>query len=85
MLSFEAAGTAIECEVVARAGERDIRGQVSGAQAATLAAEVAGQPPISVTVGAHGWFTVRGLPAGPFRLRCELADGATLVTSWTSV
>jgi len=85
MLSFEAAGTAIECEVMARAGERDIRGQLSGSQAATVAAEVAGRPPVSVSVGAHGWFTVRGLPPGPFRLRCQLADGATLVTSWTSV
>jgi hypothetical protein len=85
LLSFEAAGTAIECEVMARSGERDIRGQLSGAQAATMAAEVAGKPPVSVTVGAHGWFTVRGLPPGPFRLRCQLADGATLVTSWTSV
>jgi hypothetical protein len=88
MLSFEAAGAAIECEVMARSGERDIRGQFSGAQAATVAtvaAEVAGKPPVSVTVGAHGWFTVRGLPSGPFRLRCQLADGATLVTSWTSV
>ena len=85
MLSFEAAGTAIECEVMARAGERDILGQFSGAQAATIAAEVPGKPPVSVTVGAHGWFTVRGLPSGPFRLRCQLTDGATLVTSWTSV
>jgi hypothetical protein len=85
MLSFEAAGVAIECEVMARSGERDVRGQLSGAQAATVAAEVAGKPPVSVTVGAHGWFSVRGLPPGPFRLRCRLADGATLVTSWTSV
>jgi len=85
MLSFEADGTAIECEVMARAGQRDIHGQLSGAQAATVAAEVAGKPPVSATVGAHGWFTVRGLPPGPFRLRCRLADGATLVTSWTSV
>ena len=85
MLSFEAGDAAIECEVMARAGERDIRGQLSGAQAATIEAEVAGSPPVSVTVATHGWFTVRGLPSGPFRLRCQTADGETLVTSWTSV
>jgi hypothetical protein len=85
MLSFEAGSTAIECEVMARAGGRDIRGQLSGAPAATIEAEAAGSPPVSVTVGAHGWFTVRGLPSGPFRLRCRMADGETLVTSWTSV
>jgi hypothetical protein len=85
MLSFEVGSTAIECEVMARAGERDIRGQLSGAQASTIEAEVAGCPPVSVTLGAHGWFTVYGLPSGPFRLRCRTADGETLVTSWTSV
>jgi hypothetical protein len=85
MLSFEAGDAAIECEVMARAGERDISGQLSGARATMIEAEVAGRPPVSVTVGAHGWFTVRGLPAGPFRLRCQTAEGETLVTSWTSV
>jgi hypothetical protein len=85
MLSFEAGDTVIECEVIARAGARDISGQLSGAAASSLEAQVAGSPPVSVALGAHGWFSVRGLSSGPFRLRCRMPDGETLATSWTSV
>jgi hypothetical protein len=85
MLSYEADGTAVECEVTTRAGARDITGQLSGAAATSVEAQVAGGQPVVADVRAHGFFTVRGLPPGPFRLRCHLADGATVVTSWTSV
>jgi hypothetical protein len=85
MLSFETGGTTIECEVMARSDQRDIRGQLSGGEATSVEAQVAGAATVSADVGAHGWFTIRGLPAGPLRLRCQLADGATLVTSWTPV
>ncbi|HEX4832106.1 MAG TPA: hypothetical protein VH478_13565 [Trebonia sp.] len=85
MLSFEAGDTVIECEVTARPGERDISGQLSGGTAGALEAEVAGSPPVAVPVGAHGFFLVRGLPPGPFRLRWRLAGGETLATSWTTV
>jgi hypothetical protein len=50
-----------------------------------VAAEVAGQPPVRAEVRAHGFFAVRGLPPGPFRLKCQLADGAMIATSWTPV
>jgi hypothetical protein len=85
MLSFEGADTVIECEITVRGGTRDISGQVSGGTATSVAAEVAGQPPLRAEVGAHGFFTVRGLPPGPFRLKCQLADGALVATSWTPV
>jgi hypothetical protein len=85
MLSYEAAGTDIECEVTTHAGTRDITGQLSGAAAASVEAQVAGGQPVAADVRAHGFFSVRGLPPGPFRLRCRLADGATVVTSWTSL
>jgi hypothetical protein len=85
MLSFEAGSTVIECEVTTRAGNRDISGQLSGAAATSVAAEVAGQPPVLAEVRAHGFFSVRGLPPGPFRLTCQLAGGATIATSWTPV
>ena len=85
MLSFEAGTTAIECEVTGHTGQRDVTGQLVGGKVASLEAQVAGQPAVSVNVGAHGWFAVRRLPAGPFRLKLRMADGATLVTSWTSV
>lgn len=85
MLSFEAAHTIIECEITVRDGTRDISGQLSGGTAASVAAEVAGQPPASAEIRAHGFFTIRGLPPGPFRLKCQLADGAAIATSWTAV
>lgn len=85
MLSFEAGDTVIECEVLVRAGGRDVRGQLSGGAALSVEAQVAGLPAVGAQVAAHGFFSVRGLPRGPFRLRCRMADGATLVTSWTSV
>jgi len=85
MLSYEAGRTTIECEVMARAGQRNVSGQLSGGMASAVEAQVPGSPPVSVPVSAHGWFTVPGLPSGPFRLRCQMADGATIVTAWTSV
>jgi hypothetical protein len=85
MLSFEAADTAIECEITVRGGTRDISGQLSGTAATTVAAEIAGHPPVPADVRAHGFFAVRGLPPGPFRLKCQLADGTTIATTWTPV
>ena len=82
MLSFEAGDTVIECEIIARAGVRDVRGQLSGSTAASVEAQVAGTPPVDVDIRPHGFFSVRGLPAGPFRLRCRMTDGATIATSW---
>ncbi|MCW2933351.1 MAG: hypothetical protein JWM19_4313 [Actinomycetia bacterium] len=85
MLSYEADSTTIECEVMTRAGQRNVSGQLSGGVASAVEAQVPGGPPMSVPVSAHGWFTVHGLPSGPFRLRCRMTDGATIVTAWTSV
>jgi hypothetical protein len=89
MLSFQAGGTAIECEVTASGGGRDVSGQLSGeawvSGPASVVAQVAGGQPVSAEVRAHGFFSVRGLPPGPFRLRCQLADGSTVVTSWTTM
>jgi hypothetical protein len=87
LLSFEAGRAVIECEVTARGGERDVVGQLIGARADALEAQVAGNPAAApaVRVSEHGVFAVRGLPAGPFRLRCRMADGTTLVTSWATV
>ncbi len=85
MLSYEAGGTTIECEVTARAGQRDVSGQLSGGAASAVEAQVPGGPPVSVPVSAHGWFSVRGLPSGPFRLRCRMTNGTRIVTTWTTV
>lgn len=85
LLSFEAADVVIECEVTARGAQRDVIGQLVGAVATLLQAQVAGTAAVDATPDAHGRFSARDLPAGLFQLRCSLADGTTLVTSWTAV
>lgn len=85
MLSFESGGVAVECEVTARASRRDIIGQLVGGRAEAVDAQAAGETAVSVPVDADGCFGVRDLAAGPVRLRCRLADGTTLVTSWAVI
>ena len=85
MLSFESGDAVIECEVTARGSRRDLIGQLVGAVAAALRVQVAGAGAVDVPVDSRGRFSASGLPAGPFRLRCSLADGSTLMTSWTAV
>ena len=85
MLSFESGGMAVECEITAHASRRDIFGQFVGGAASVVDAQVAGQAAITVPVDADGCFGVRGLLPGPVRLRCHLADGTLLVTSWALI
>lgn len=85
LLSFEGADAVIECEVTARGPRRDVIGQLVGAVAAVVQAQVAGAGAVDARVDGHGRFAVSDLPAGLFRLRCSLADGTTLMTSWTAV
>lgn len=87
LLSFEAGEAVIECEVTDRGDQRDVIGQLIGGSADAMRAQVSGNPAaaLTVSVSEHGVFAVRGLPAGPFRLHCRLADGTTLVTSWANV
>jgi len=85
MLSFEAADAVIECEVTARGSRRDVIGQLVGVVATAVQVQVAGARTVDVRVDSRGGFSIAGLAAGPFRLRCSLADGSTLLTSWTAV
>ena len=84
MLSFEAADAVIECEVTARGPRRDVIGQLVGVVAAGVQVQVAGAGTVDLPVDDQGRFSASDLPAGPFRLRCSLADGSTLMTTWTS-
>jgi len=85
MLSFESGDVAVECEVTPQQSRRDIFGQLVGGTASAVDAQVAGQDAVTVQIDADGCFGVRGLPAGPVRLRCHMADGTTLVTSWAVI
>ena len=90
LLSFEAGDVAVECEITERDVRRDILGQLVGGLASGIDAEVAGidvtsTQTVTVPVDERGRFSVRDLPPGPVRLRCRLADGTTVVTSWADM
>lgn len=85
MLSFESGDIAVECEITAHAARRDVFGQLVGGQAALVDAQPAGGAAVTVGLDADGCFTVRDLPSGPVRLRCHLANGTRLVTSWAII
>jgi hypothetical protein len=85
LLSFEAADAVIECEVTARGMRRDVIGQLVGAVATALHAQMTDAEAVDARIDERGRFSISGLPPGLLRLRCSLADGTTLVTSWTSV
>lgn len=86
LLSFEAGDVSIECEITIRGTHRDIIGQLIGGETATLDVLLADTAEArSVPVGDLGRFTVRDLPPGLVRLRCRLADGSTIVTSWAAL
>jgi hypothetical protein len=85
MLSFESGEVAVECEITAHDSRRDICGRLVGGVAPVLDAQVAGEAAVTVRVDGDGRFGIRDLRAGPVRLRCHLADGTTLVTSWAVI
>ena len=84
LLSFETDGVVVECEVTARESRRDITGQLVGGHASQVEARVPGAAAVTVPVDDLGWFSIHDLPAGLVQLRCRLADGATIVTSWAA-
>jgi len=84
ILSFAVRALAVECQIIARGSRRDLLGQLVGGRAEEIDVQVTGAV-TTVPVNDGGRFSVRGLPAGPFRLRCRLADGTGLVTSWAAL
>jgi len=84
VLSFEAGGVVVECEVTARESRRDITGQLVGDHASQVEARVPGAAAVTAPVDDLGWFSLHDLPAGLVQLRCQLAGGATIVTSWAA-
>jgi hypothetical protein len=65
--------------------DKALHGQVVPTQEGRIELRRADQPPIVVTIGADGWFTVQPVPVGSFRLHCRTASGVTAVTDWLAV
>jgi len=84
LLSFEADDVVVECEVTVRESRRDIIGQLMGGHASEVEARMPAAA-VTVPVDDRGFFSIRGLPAGLVQLRCRLAVGATVVTSWATL
>jgi hypothetical protein len=77
-LTFVSAHLSIELEV----GRESCLGQLVPAQPGRVEVQVVTGEAMPVTVDEVGFFVVRPVPAGWFRLRCHTAEGADVVTGW---
>ncbi|GAB2845257.1 hypothetical protein GCM10022221_50720 [Actinocorallia aurea] len=84
MLTFEATGLSVEVEVSAGRHRLCLTGRVAPARAAHLTVRhTGGETPAAVD--ATGFFLADGVMPGPVMLHFALADGASIVTSWTTL
>ncbi|HVQ93159.1 MAG TPA: hypothetical protein VMU51_19130 [Mycobacteriales bacterium] len=79
-LSFAADRLTVELDLTAEA----VLGQIVPAQPGQVEVRAGDAAPGTVSIDEDGWFTIRPIPAGPFRLRCVTADGTAVLTGWIS-
>ncbi|ROO89363.1 hypothetical protein EDD29_7053 [Actinocorallia herbida] len=84
MLTFDAPGLAVEVEVSAGARRLCLTGRVTPARPARLTVRHAGGE-TAAPVDATGSFLADGVAPGPVMLHFALPDGASIVTSWTTL
>jgi hypothetical protein len=80
-LTFESDRFTIEMEF----DRTSLHGQLfvaGGSLPAEVDLQVATGETVTASVDELGYFTLRPVPAGPFRLRCTIPDGPAAVTSW---
>lgn len=77
-LSFVARELTIELEV----GPDAVQGQLVPAQPGTVRVRDAGGAVLGFPVDEIGWFVIRPLPTGPFRLHVRTGTGASVLTDW---
>jgi hypothetical protein len=80
-LTFTSAHLSIELEV---AGD-SVLGQIIPAQTATIRVQPRTDPETEVVADEIGCFSIRPIPAGPFRLHCRAAAGLDVVTGWITM
>ncbi|NMI01600.1 hypothetical protein [Pseudonocardia acidicola] len=86
ILAFEADALSVEVEIDQTPGARRMLGQLVPAQAAELELRSPSAGPVRGTADDLGRFALP-LPGGrgPVSLRCRLADGRTVHTSWLTL
>jgi hypothetical protein len=82
-LTFTSTRLTIELEVT----EDSVLGQIVPAQLATIEVQVQAQdgPASVISTDEIGCFSIDSIPAGPFRLRCQVAAGADILTGWITL
>lgn len=82
LLSFEAGELTVELQVRVTGAARTLLGEVHGGAVDHIAVHASGGAVVETVPDEVGRFRVEGLPAGPFRIRLETADGRAVTTSW---
>jgi hypothetical protein len=77
-LTFASEGFTIELEVTADA----LHGQLVPAHAGTVEVRFASGEGSTVPINEVGYFVIRPVPVGSFRLRCQTRSGTSVLTGW---
>ncbi len=80
-LTFTSDHLSIEIEV----NEDSLLCQLVPTDEGTVELQTRAGESIRIAVDEMGCFSVRPVPAGPFRLHCQLTGGATVVTGWITL
>jgi hypothetical protein len=71
----------IELEVTRLA----LQGQLVPTQPGEIELRPAEGAPTTIVVDEVGWFVIQPVPVGSFRLRCQTADGLSVLTDWITL
>jgi hypothetical protein len=80
-LTFRSAHLTVELEVT----EESLLGQIVPVQAGHVEVQLQAGAGPAVSIDATGWFTVRPIPAGLFRLHIQPATGPAVLTGWLTL
>jgi Tfp pilus tip-associated adhesin PilY1 len=80
-LTFAASQLTLELEVTGDA----LRGQLVPPQAGTIEVRTAAGPVADAAVDEVGYFVIRPVPSGSFRLSCRTTSGITILTGWIAL
>ena len=80
-LTFTSTRAQLELEVV----ESSLLGQILPVQEARIEVQAHDDAEQAISADETGCFSIHPIPRGPFRLRCRLADGNDILTSWITL